>query len=127
MIKKTIVNVAGNDYEVQFPSVGQLQDIEAMKIAMTNGRYAEMAIGGLTTHVFALDSADAISYLSVLIPSLKDDLKIKSWRELDALTAKQLIKDYKKIMNDWLQPLLNDLYNFDEETKDDSEEEDGKE
>lgn len=124
MIKKTFVKAGGKEYEVQFPSVGQLQDIESMKIALTNGRYADMAIGGLTTHIFALDSADAISYLSVLIPSLKDDLKVKSWRDLDALTAKQLIKDYKKFMSDWLKPLLDDLYNFDEgekETEEDSE------
>lgn len=115
MIKKTIVNVKGNDYEVQFPTVGQLQDIEAMKLALTNGRYADMALGGLTTNIFALDSADAISYFSVLIPTLKSDLNVKSWRDLDAMTTKQLIKDYKKFMKDWLKPLLDDLYNFDEE------------
>lgn len=117
MIKKTNINVMGQDYEIQFPTVGQLQDIEAMKLALTNGRYTDMAIGGLTTQIFALDSADAISYLSVLIPELKDDLKVKNWRELNLISAKKLIVDYRNLMK-WLKPLLDDLYNFDEKTED---------
>ena len=114
MVKKTLVQVAGNDYEVQFPTVGQLQDIEAMKIALTNGRYVDMVVSGLKTHNFALDSADAIAYFSTLIPELRDDLKLKSWREADALLAKQLIKDYRVFMK-WLKPLLDDLYHFDDD------------
>lgn len=112
MIKKTNVKILGKDYEVSFPTVGQLQDIEAMKLMMTNNKYTEMVIGGLTTNLFALDSADAIAYMSVMVPELKEDLKVRNWRELDALTAKKLIQDFKEFMK-WLKPLLDDLYNYD--------------
>lgn len=112
MIKKTNVKILGKDYEVSFPTVGQLQDIEAMKLMMTNNKYTEMVIGGLTTNLFALDSADAIAYMSVMVPELKEDLKVRNWRELDAFTTKKLIQDFKEFMK-WLKPLLDDLYNYD--------------
>lgn len=118
MIKKTIVKILNKEYEIFFPNVGQLQDIEAMKLALTGGRYSDMALGGLKTQAFALDSADAISYLSVLIPNLKKDIGVKSWRELDAFTTKQIIKDFKENFYSWYKPIMDDLYNFENEDVD---------
>lgn len=126
MVKRTIVKICGNDYDVEFPNVGQLQDIEAFKIAFTGGRYVEMALGGLRTQAFALDLADAIAYFSVLVPELKHDLKVKSWRDLDPFTAKEIVKAFKLDFMKWYKPLVDDLYNFDIdeiEEEDDTEEE----
>jgi hypothetical protein len=113
MVKRTIVNICGNDYDVEFPNVGQLQDIEAFKLAITGGRYVEMAIGGLRTQAFALDLADALAYFSVLVPELKHDLKVKNWREVDPFVAKQIVKDFKQNFLKWYKPIVDDLYNFD--------------
>jgi len=125
MIKKTLITVANNDYEVNFPNVGQLQAIEAMKLALTNGRYVDMTLGGLKTHNFALDSADAISYLSILIPELRKDLQIKSWNDLDPFVAKELIKAYKGKFMTWFKPIIDDLYSFDDDNSEEQSEEDG--
>ena len=113
MVKRTIVEICGNEYDVQFPNVGQLQDIESFKIAFTGGRYVDMALGGLRTQMYALDLADAIAYLSVLVPELKHDLKVKNWRELDPFVAKQVINDFKNNFLKWYKPIVDDLYNFD--------------
>ena len=113
MVKRTIVNICGNDYDIQFPNVGQLQDIEAFKIAFTGGRYVDMALGGLRTQMYALDLADALAYLSVLVPELKHDLKVKNWRELDPFVGKQIVSDFKNNFLKWYKPIVDDLYNFD--------------
>lgn len=118
MIKKTILQIKEKSYDVTFPNVGQLQDIEAFKIAFTNGRYVEMAFSGLKTQTFALDLADSIAYLSVLIPTLKDDLKVKHWRDLDPFIAKELVSVYKNDFLKWFKPIADDLYNFDKEESD---------
>lgn len=125
MVKRTIVEICGNEYDVQFPNVGQLQDIESFKIAFTGGRYVDMALGGLRTQMYALDLADAIAYLSVLVPELKHDLKVKSWRELDPFVAKRVITDFKNNFLKWYKPIVDDLYNFDlsEIDEDDEKEE----
>jgi hypothetical protein len=124
MVKRTIVEICGNEYDVQFPNVGQLQDIESFKIAFTGGRYVDMALGGLRTQMYALDLADAIAYLSVLVPELKHDLKVKNWRELDPFVAKQVINDFKNNFLKWYKPIVDDLYNFDlSEIEEDDEKE----
>lgn len=117
MISKTIKKILNKEYELTFPTVGQLQDIESMKLALTDGRYSDMAFGGIRTHSFMLDVTDAVAYLSVLVPTLKKDLNIENWRTLDPFVAKKLIKDFRKIKEEWLQPIFNDLYTFDEEDK----------
>jgi hypothetical protein len=103
------ITLFGNDYIVKFPNVGQLMDIESMKMALTNNNYSEWAFSGLKIHIFQLDIADAISYLSVLIPELKNDLGLKNWRELDALRSKKLVEEFKKSFIPWFKPLLDEL------------------
>lgn len=104
-----VITLFGNDYIVKFPNVGQLMDIESLKMALTNNNYSEWAFSGLKIHIFQLDVADAIAYLSVLIPELKNDLGLKNWRELDALRSKKLVEEYKRTFIPWFKPLLDEL------------------
>ncbi|MEO6682380.1 MAG: hypothetical protein ABIN48_06100 [Ginsengibacter sp.] len=110
-----VVNVLGNDYIAKFPNVGQLMDIESMKMALTNNNYTTMAFSGLKVHVFQLDLADAISYFAILIPDLRDNLEIKNWRELDTIRAKKIVESYKKSFLPWFKPLLDDLTKIEED------------
>lgn len=124
MKKTVLIKVTDElEYQVKFPTVGQLQDIEAAKLAYTNGRYVDMAIGGLKTHTFALDSADTIAYFSVLIPELRKDLELKNWREIDPFKLKELMVVYKKQFLVWFKPIVDDLYNFDTNDSEDGEDE----
>jgi len=119
MIKQKIVNILGESYTVEFPTIGQLQDIEAFKISYTNGKYVDMALSNFKIHNFMLDVTDAVSYLSILIPELKSNMKIKTWRDLDPIMAKALVQDYKNEFIPWFKPLVDDLYNFDKEDLED--------
>ena len=74
-----------------------------------------MAMSPLTTHTFALDTADALAYLSVLIPELKKDLKVENWRRIDPFLAKELVTVYKKEFIPWFKPLIDDLYRYDQD------------
>lgn len=123
MDKQKMIIFKENEYLVKFPTMGQLQDIEAFKIAYTNGRYADMVTSGLRTHDFNLDVADSVSYFRSLCPQLVKDLEIKNWGDIDPFLAKDLIKCYKKQLIPWLKPILDDLYSFDTEDDQDDEEE----
>lgn len=127
MIKTKLIEFKENSYTVNFPNVGQLQDIEAFKMMYSNGRYVDMVNSGLKIHEQLLDMTDAIAYLSTLCPKLMDDLKIKSWRSLDAFLAKELITCYKKQFIPWFKPLLEDLYRFDEVDLEDGKDDQKKE
>ena len=121
MIKTKLVNILGESYQVNFPNMGKLQDIEAFKIAYTNGKYLDMAMSGLKMHEFMLDVTDAVSYFSVLIPELKTNIGVKNWRDLDPELAKKLVKAYKSEFIPWFKPIVDDLCKYDEEVEDVSE------
>lgn len=115
MLKQHQIKIEGKDYTVTFPNVGQLMEIESTKLVFSKNKYIQLSMSDLKTHSFILDVVDSISYLSVLIPSLKDDLGIKNWNEMDALSAKKIVHVYRKQFVPWFLPILNDLYAYDDE------------
>lgn len=120
MKKEKILKIDGNDYQIKFPSVGEMIAIESMKMSFTKNRYVEMSSSDLQSHKFALDMADTVSYFSVLIPELKENLKIKGWWEADPYIIKNLMKVYQKQFIPWFKPILDDLYKY-EDDEDESE------
>ncbi len=118
-----VIKISGKEYDIPFPNVGQLMDIESFKMSYTNGKYTQMAFSPISNHIFALDVADSLAYFSILIPSIKEDLGIKNWREVDAQTAKKIVRVYKNDFIPWFKPLMDDLYEYD---KDESKEESNK-
>jgi polyphosphate kinase len=124
MVKTKLVNILGESYQVSFPTIGKLQDIEAFKMSYSNGRYVDMALSGLKIHEFMLDVTDAVAYLSVLIPELKANMGVKNWRDLEGDQAKKLVKSYKSEFIPWFKPIVEDLCKY-EEAEDVSEQDKG--
>lgn len=122
MTKSEVLTVNGNKYPISFPNVGQMMDIEAFKMLYTKNKYIQLSMSNLKAHTFLLDMADAISYLSILIPKLQKDLDIKDWWELDPHEAKKLVVVYKEQFLPWYLPYLKELYKFDaKEDKDETD------
>jgi hypothetical protein len=115
MVKQKLVEIKGNGYTVQFPNIGNLQDIEAFKISYTNGKYSDMAMSGLKIQTALLDITDSVASFSVMIPELKKDLGINNWRELSPELSKELVKSYKRDFLPWFKEIVDYLYKFDEE------------
>lgn len=115
------------DFEatVKFPNVGQLMDIESMKMALTNGQYALMIESGTQLATFQLDIADAVSYLSVLVPDLKKEYGVKNWGALEAKQGKQLVNIYKKQFLPWFKPMMDELTKVDTDESSESENPEG--
>lgn len=112
---KTIIVTDKLSYTVKFPSVGQLLEIEAMKMAYTNNAYATLVQSGMKSSSFALDMADCFSTFGVLIPELLKDLGIKSFTQLDAFEAKKIVRVYVKQFQPWMTDLLTDLYKMEDD------------
>lgn len=121
-MKSTIVKIKNEDFTVPFPNVGQILEIEALKLALSKESYSGMVFSGTKSSSFALDLVDTIAHLSVLIPTLKDFLQIKSFSSIDAFLGKELVIAYKKNFLPWYSKICIELYNLDlTETADDSE------
>jgi len=60
------IKCKGKSFKIGVPNIGEYIQIESLKQAVTNGRYAIMAYGGLESSEKALDLVDAVIYFSVL-------------------------------------------------------------
>ena len=91
---EVVINIKGHSYPINFPTVGQFYQIEALKQSLSKGFYNSMVMSPSALAQHALDMIDIEAALSVLAPKLISDLKVKNFSELD-------IRDYKLIRDEY--------------------------
>lgn len=112
----------------EFPSIGQLIDIENLKITLSGGKYNEMARSPLKSMTFALDLIDAISCFTILNPvgfnAVFKELipKGKTIMDVPASKSRSIVDQYNKKFLPWYKPLMAEIYSA--VATDESEEED---
>ena len=88
------LKIKKNSYEVSFPTVGELIQIESLKITLSNGKYGEMLQSNMVSMLNALDYIDMVAYFSTLCPDILRDSKV-DLTKIDALDAVELLEVYK--------------------------------
>lgn len=101
------VTLSQNTYIVKFPTVGQLLDIEAFKMVYSKDQYNKwmQAIWDNTateSQLLALEMSNMFAHLTVLIPELSKDLRVKSLRDLSQSDLKPFMETYQKQIRPWL-------------------------
>ena len=88
-------------FEIGIPNIGEYIQIESLKQALTQGRYALMAFGALETSEKALDLVDSIVYFTVLAgKSFLETYGVKSHEDLLNLPiteCEELTYQYKEV------------------------------
>ena len=126
MIEREIA-ITYNDkkFIVKFPNVGQLMDIESLKMALTGGKYGTFAASGIKSMYFVLDMVDAISFFSVMCPRLKnfitqEDVDV-DYTQMKPESVKPLVDIYKKEVMPWYNKIMTHLYASTNEAIEESE------
>lgn len=126
MIEREIA-ITYNDkkFIVKFPNVGQLMDIESLKMALTGGKYGTFAASGIKSMYFVLDMVDAISFFSVMCPRLKnfitqEDVDV-DYTQMKPENVKPLVDIYKKDVVPWYNKIMTNLYASTNEAIEESE------
>jgi hypothetical protein len=104
----TIV-VNKKQYQVPFPNVGQLMDIEGRKMALSNGTYGLLVAAKSIQSNKALDLIDALATFSVLVPELAKDLEVEVYTEMDILTGLLVSKAYTEQFFPWYDGLMKEI------------------
>lgn len=100
---KTIsIKVDENSYVIKYPNTGQMLQVEDMKRSITKN-YDSLIIGNTLASQTAVYTTDMIAFLSTCCPTLKADLKVETFSELDAVINKKLLTLYIKEIYPWLQ------------------------
>lgn len=114
-----VVKIEENEYTVKVPSMGQIIDIEANKVAFSNGQYNSLVKANTIASNQALDMIDTAATMLVLIPELKEDLKFKSIFDLPMDKTVKFLEIYKNQIEPWYSKLLLALRKVREESKED--------
>jgi hypothetical protein len=109
----TIVTIDGTQFEVKYPTVGQLHEMENMKLVLTDGTYGDLARSAHNKALRLLDMVDAFVTLKVLIPKLKLDLL--EFYNLDQLVCLEYVKTYKVQIRPFLNKVEKEIDAFMEE------------
>lgn len=115
MIEREIT-ISYNDkkFQVKFPNVGQLIDIESLKNALTGGKYGSFAASGVKSMYFILDIVDTIAFLTVMCPKLKNFITKEEdgidYTQMKPETVKTLVTVYKEQILPWYSKIMGQLY-----------------
>lgn len=115
MIEREIT-ISYNDkkFQVKFPNVGQLIDIESLKNALTGGKYGSFAASGVKSMYFILDIVDTIAFLTVMCPKLKNFITEEEdgidYTQMKPETVKTLVTVYKEQILPWYSKIMGQLY-----------------
>ena len=113
MIAKEIkATFRGANLIVKFPNVGQILDMESLKLALTGNRYGAMSASGVKSMFFALDLVDAISFISIMCPQLKNIVTVNNYLDLSADESNELISFYKDQIFPWYSEVQKQLYSL---------------
>lgn len=91
-----IVKVKGKEYRISFPNVGQYYDIEALKQSLGKGFYNMMLGNRSVAAQNALDMIDIEATITVMMPDLVKDMKVKSFRDLGLADYTEIREIYDK-------------------------------
>ena len=101
-------------FQVKFPNVGQLIDIESLKNALTGGKYGSFAASGVKSMYFILDIVDTIAFLTVMCPKLKNFITEEEdgidYTQMKPETVKTLVTVYKEQILPWYSKIMGQLY-----------------
>lgn len=101
--KSVEVKIGDNTYTINFPTNGQLIDIERRKVNLTDGTHKEMLMGIQESTQQAYMLVEAITTFTVLIPDLLKDLNVKSLLDLNPMQSKGLLREYIKKYYPWFK------------------------
>jgi hypothetical protein len=107
MEKQISLNVKGISYKIEFPNVGNFQNIETMKQVVSKGMYSSLLTTGTVSAMEVLDMVDMEAYFTVLCPKLIKDLNCETFGDLDIADYKEIKTIYQKQFVPWWNLILN--------------------
>lgn len=95
-----IVTFKSNEYQLKYPTVGQLIDIRVLEQQLSKGMVKEL-LTGTDADIDSYIYITTIAHVQVLLPNLLKDMRV-SLRDMDLLDFQDLIDLYSEQISPWL-------------------------
>jgi hypothetical protein len=104
------IKVCGQDYTMNFPTVGQFIDIKVLETNLSQGTMKQMILGN-GDHLDAYLYITTYAHLSILCPQMIKDLKVKSMLDLSLEDYEELTQIYLTEIQPWIQEVRSAIRN----------------
>ena len=101
MERSITVTIGKNDYQVNYPNVGNQIDIEILKSKIADGNYDMLRFSNNPLFQEQADRIYMIAVFTILIPELKKDLNVKSFFDLKEEESAELMRVYNRDFIPW--------------------------
>jgi hypothetical protein len=95
------LQVKDNEYSIDYPNTGSQIDIELLKAKIADGNYDALRFSSNPLFQKQADVIDVISTFTILVPTLKQQLNVKSFFELQEDQMNVLIECYTSQFIPW--------------------------
>jgi len=111
------IKILQNEYTLNYPDTGGIIDIAATIDRISNGTYNSLIKTETFLAINARSTIEMVATFSVLIPKLKEDLKVASIFKLPAIQNKELVKVYLQDVAPWMLEWDRFLNGYEEEVE----------
>lgn len=109
--RSTTLVIENNNYDVTYPNTGQSIDMELLKAKIADGNYDTLRFSINPLFQEQADKIDMIAAFNTLIPTLKNDLTVRSLFDLSEEQSDKLLKVYIEDFLPWFNPIKNAIKN----------------
>lgn len=96
------VKVQDSSFVIKYPNSGQMIDIAVLKARLSENQYSSLFYQGSIEAPLALRLIDVYSFLTIMAPKIKEVLATKSFYDLEAIQAVELVHMYDEQILPWI-------------------------
>lgn len=95
------IEIKESVFVIKYPTSGQMIDIAVLKAKLSDNQYSSLYYQSSIEAPLALRLIDVYSFLTIAAPKVKETLTKKSFYELEAAEAIELVHVYEKQILPW--------------------------
>jgi hypothetical protein len=106
---KISLPIGDKTYNVNFPNVGQMLEIENNKIVLSGNMYGSLVRSNHKTGTELLNLVDGVAYFSVLCKNFSKDFEIEKFTEMNVLNQKKISFAFVTIFWPWYVKIQSEI------------------
>lgn len=99
--RKKVFTFKKEEYTIEFPTVGEYMEIENQKLIQSNGQWINLIKNQTVSALRSIQIIECVSILMVLCPKLFGNMKVTSYKEIDAIDFIELLTIYNNEISPW--------------------------
>lgn len=105
---KTAIQIGVKTYEFSYPNVGQIIEIENVKILLSGNTYGDLVKSNHKTAIELLNLIDGVAYFTTLNEDFKKDFNIVEFTTMEVVNQRLIMIGFVKFWK-WLNQIETEI------------------